>query len=44
MFQTDEQGRTGLKAAFNNAQYQTYGGPRIGRMAYVGLTYNFAKE
>ncbi len=37
-------GKTGIEAAFNNAQFQTYGGPRIGRMAYIGLTYQFAKE
>jgi iron complex outermembrane recepter protein len=40
----DPRGRSPLNAAFNNAQFQTYGGPRIGRMAYIGLTYVFAKE
>ena len=43
-FREDPAGRSKLKAAFDNAQYQTYGGPRIGRMAYVSLTYNFVKK
>ena len=33
-----------VDAAFNNDQFQTYGGPRIGRMAYIGATYNFTKK
>ncbi len=33
-----------MDAAFNNRQFQTYGGPRIGRMAYIGLTYDFRKK
>lgn len=41
LFRDDPQGRSKLKAAFDNAQFQTYGGPRIGRMAYVSATYNF---
>jgi iron complex outermembrane recepter protein len=28
----------------NKKQFQTYGGPRIGRMAYVSLLYDFAKK
>ncbi len=34
----------GLSAAFNNRQYQTYGGPRIGRMAYLSVIYDFVKK
>ena len=28
----------------NKLQFQTYGGPRIGRMAYVAFTYDFVKK
>jgi iron complex outermembrane recepter protein len=41
LFRETEAGQSKLKAMFNNAQYQTYGGPRIGRMAYVSAIYNF---
>lgn len=44
LFRDDPAGRSKLEAAFNNDQFQTYGGPRIGRMAYVSLTYNFVKK
>lgn len=33
-----------VDAAFNNRQFQTYGGPRIGRMAYISLVYNWVKK
>jgi outer membrane receptor protein involved in Fe transport len=41
LFQDVPEGSTKLKEMFNNRQFQTYGGPRIGRMAYVGVTYDF---
>ncbi|MCC7244407.1 MAG: carboxypeptidase-like regulatory domain-containing protein [Saprospiraceae bacterium] len=44
LFEDAPEGSTKLKEMFNNNQYQTYGGPRIGRMAYVSLTYNFDKK
>jgi iron complex outermembrane recepter protein len=28
----------------NNKQFQAYGGPRIGRMAYISLVYDFVKK
>lgn len=31
----------GATNILNNKQFQTYGGPRIGRMAYLGITYDF---
>jgi hypothetical protein len=33
-----------LKLAFNNAQYQVYGGPRIGRLAYFSLAVTLDKN
>lgn len=46
LFRSDAENgdRSKLKAMFDNRQYQTYGGPRIGRMAYVSLVYNFEKK
>lgn len=46
LFRSKEEnnGRSGLEAMFNNNQFQTYGGPRIGRLAYVSLVYNFEKK
>jgi len=29
-----------MKAGFDNRQYQVYGGPRIGRLAYFSVTVN----
>ena len=29
-----------LKAGFDNRQFQVYGGPRIGRLAYFSVTVN----
>ena len=31
----------GASNILNNKQFQTYGGPRIGRMAYLTITYDF---
>jgi outer membrane receptor protein involved in Fe transport len=36
--------KVGASNALNNKQFQTYGGPRIGRMAYVSLVYDFRKK
>jgi iron complex outermembrane recepter protein len=36
--------KIGAANALNNKQFQTYGGPRIGRMAYVSLLYDFRKK
>ncbi|MBC7884268.1 MAG: TonB-dependent receptor [Saprospiraceae bacterium] len=36
--------KTGASNALNNKQFQTYGGPRIGRMAYISLTYDFKSK
>lgn len=36
--------KLGASNALNNKQFQTYGGPRIGRMAYVSLTYDFKSK
>jgi len=33
--------KLGASNALNNKQFQTYGGPRIGRMAYLTVTYDF---
>ncbi|MEO6039022.1 MAG: TonB-dependent receptor, partial [Saprospiraceae bacterium] len=33
--------KLGATNILNNKQFQTYGGPRIGRMAYLGITYDF---
>ncbi|MBL7775232.1 MAG: TonB-dependent receptor, partial [Saprospiraceae bacterium] len=46
LFRTEAEngGRSKVDAMFNNRQFQTYGGPRIGRMAYVSLVYNFEKR
>jgi iron complex outermembrane recepter protein len=34
----------GASNALNNRVYQVYGGPRVGRMAYVSLLYEFTKK
>lgn len=44
LFRTDGSFGDKLDAAFNNRQFQTYGGPRIGRLAYIGMTYDFRKK
>jgi len=36
--------KVGASNALNNKQFQTYGGPRIGRMAYISLTYDFKSK
>ncbi|MBK9566681.1 MAG: TonB-dependent receptor [Saprospiraceae bacterium] len=36
--------KVGASNALNNKQFQTYGGPRIGRMAYLTLTYDFKSK
>lgn len=36
--------KVGATNLLNNKQFQTYGGPRIGRMIYASLVYNFAKK
>lgn len=36
--------KIGASNILDNQQFQTYGGPRIGRLAYVALTYEFNKK
>lgn len=36
--------KLGASNALNNKQFQTYGGPRIGRMAYFSITYDFKQK
>lgn len=36
--------KIGASNLANNKVFQTYGGPRIGRMAYITLTYDFKKN
>lgn len=36
--------KAGASNALNNKQFQTYGGPRIGRMAYLTITYDFKSK
>ena len=36
--------KVGASNVLNKKQFQTYGGPRIGRMAYVSLVYDFVKK
>lgn len=36
--------KTGASNVLNNKQFQTYGGPRIGRMAYLSITYDFKSK
>ncbi len=36
--------KLGASNLLNNKQFQTYGGPRIGRMAYFSITYDFRKK
>jgi iron complex outermembrane recepter protein len=36
--------KTGASNIANNKVFQTYGGPRIGRMAYISLLYDFKKN
>ena len=44
LFEEAPEGRSRLKEAFNNRNFQTYGGPRIGRMAYISAVYNFERR
>ncbi|MBK8922132.1 MAG: carboxypeptidase-like regulatory domain-containing protein [Saprospirales bacterium] len=44
LFEDSPTGESRLKAAFNNRNFQTYGGPRIGRMAYISAVYNFERR
>lgn len=36
--------KVGASNILNNLQFQTYGGPRIGRMGYISLTYDFKSK
>jgi iron complex outermembrane recepter protein len=36
--------KLGASNLLNNKQFQTYGGPRIGRMAYFTITYDFKEK
>lgn len=36
--------KLGASNVLNNKVFHTYGGPRIGRMAYISLTYDFIKR
>jgi iron complex outermembrane recepter protein len=36
--------KIGASNVLNKKQFQTYGGPRIGRMAYVSMVYDFRKK
>lgn len=36
--------KIGGSNVLNNRVYQTYGGPKVGRMAYISLLYNFVKK
>jgi iron complex outermembrane recepter protein len=36
--------KVGASNALNNRVYQVYGGPRVGRMAYISLLYEFTKK
>ena len=36
--------KIGASNILDNQQFQTYGGPRIGRLAYISLTYEFNKK
>ncbi len=36
--------KLGASNVMNKLQYQTYGGPRIGRMAYFSILYDFVKK
>ncbi|HNG89896.1 MAG TPA: TonB-dependent receptor, partial [Saprospiraceae bacterium] len=36
--------KIGASNLLNNKQFQTYGGPRIGRMAYVTVIYDYRKK
>lgn len=44
LFDDPPAGESRLKAMFNNRNYQTYGGPRVGRMAYVSFVYNLERR
>ncbi|MFN4080495.1 MAG: hypothetical protein ACK4NS_06310, partial [Saprospiraceae bacterium] len=44
LFRDLPEGQNRLNAMFNNRNFQTYGGPRIGRLAYVSLLYDFNKR
>jgi iron complex outermembrane recepter protein len=36
--------KVGSSNILNNLHYEVYGGPQIGRLAYIGFTYEFAKK
>jgi len=33
--------KIGASNVLNNKHFETYGGPQVGRLAYVGIAYNF---
>jgi outer membrane receptor protein involved in Fe transport len=43
-FEEPPAGKSRLEAAFDNRQFQTYGGPRIGRMAFISAVYDFERR
>ena len=36
--------KLGASNIFNQKNFQTYGGPRVGRLAYFSITYDFKKK
>lgn len=44
LFREDNRGMSALEAMFDNRNFQTYGGPRIGRLAYISAVYTFEKR
>jgi hypothetical protein len=44
LFRDDNRGKSALEAMFDNRNFQTYGGPRIGRLAYISAVYTFEKR
>jgi iron complex outermembrane recepter protein len=44
LFRDQVAGQSKLEAMFDNRNFQTYGGPRIGRLAYVSAVYTFDKR
>jgi iron complex outermembrane receptor protein len=36
--------KVGASNLLNNMQFQAYGGPRIGRLAYASILYEFQKQ
>lgn len=44
LFRDNPEGQSSLQRMFDNRNFQTYGGPRIGRLGYVSVLYELSRK